>query len=130
MTFSRKRQTEAKLRADERRQREDDAPRLKQQISTLRELCLEIEERVGSASSSVGRYVRHVVIDRAPALFEIKCGDERCRDGGHDLTNEIMRGLRSSALEFQGEDACYGTLGSGSAACGRVLRFVARAKYQ
>jgi hypothetical protein len=129
MTFNRKRHTEATLRATERRRREDDAPRLKQQVSALSELCLEIEERVGSGSSLVARYVRRVVIDSAPALFEIHCGEERCRDGGHDLTSQIMRGLREAALEFHGEDACYGTLGSGAAACGRVLRYVARAKY-
>lgn len=129
MTFNRKRQTEAKLRSNERRQREDDAPRLKQQVSTLTELCLEIEERVGEGASLVARYVRRVVIDSAPALFEMRCGEERCNDGGHDLTREIMRSLQALEPEFSGEDACYGTLGSGSARCGRVLRYVARAKY-
>ena len=129
MSFNRKRQTEATLRAAERRQREDEAPRLKHQVSGLTELCLEIEERVGSGASVAARYVRRVVIDSAPALFEIRCGEERCMDGGHDLTHEIMRALGAASTEFDGEDACYGRLGSSPSNCGRVLRYVARAKY-
>jgi hypothetical protein len=129
MQFNRKRQTEAGLRATERRQREDEAPRLKSEISKLSELCLEIEEIVGGSTTFAARHVRRIVVDSAPALFEIQCSEERCNDGGHDLTSEIMRALRSCSTEFRGEDACYGRLGSGSGVCRRMLRYVARAKY-
>jgi hypothetical protein len=129
MSFNRKRQTEAMIRATERRQREDEAPRLKHEVSGLTELCMEIEERVGASSSVAARYVRRVVIDSAPALFEIRCTEERCNDGGHDLTSAIMRALRNSATEFRGEDVCYGRLGSSASDCARVLHYVGRAKY-
>mgnify|MGYP003579606747 CR=1 FL=1 len=128
--FNRRRQTEASLRSTERRQREDEAPRLKDEIQGLTELCLEIEERVGDSGSVASRYVRRIPVASAPAMFEIQCGEDRCNDGGHDLTREIMRELASASVEFNGEDACYGRLGQGSGTCGRVLSYVGRAKYR
>ena len=127
--FNRKRHTEASSRAMERRQREDEAPRLRQAVVGLQELRLEIIERVGGGTSVAARHIRRIVVDHAPALFVIPCSEERCRDGGHDLTNEIMRALGSHATEFQGEDACFGQLGSSAGACGRVLNYEAHAKY-
>src|SRR5262245_56337518 len=128
--YTRKRPSEATLRAIERRQREDEAPRLKNEVARLTELYLEIEEHVAGSTTVASRYVRRIVIENAPALFEIQCSEGRCTDGGHDLTGPIMRALSSLATEFRGEDACYGRLGSGSDVCGRVLRYVAHAKYE
>jgi hypothetical protein len=125
--FNRKRQTEASVRAMERRQREDEAPRLSKMILGLKELRLDIEERAGGASAA--RHIRRIVVDRAPALFVIPCSESRCRDGGHDLTNEIMRALGSQSTEFRGEDTCFGQVGSGSDSCGRVLNYAAHAQY-
>jgi hypothetical protein len=49
-------------------------------------------------------------------------------DGGHDLTNEILRELRAKNEKFEIEDECYGTVGS--VRCGRVLRAVIVASYR
>jgi hypothetical protein len=120
-------QSEAMMRAQERRRREDDAPRLLQQVSGLKELELHFEEYQGDGEVLASRHIRHVVVDRAPALFEVPCQEPKCRDGGHDLTQEIRRALRASTLEFDGEDRCRGTLGTSE--CHRILRFVGRATY-
>lgn len=125
----RRRQSEAQLRATERRKRQDDAPRLKTEIPGLSELRLEIEEYLGGSTVSAARHTRHIVVAGAPALFEFPCSESGCNDGGHDLTSEIMRALRSGSTEFQGEDTCYGHLGSSASPCRRVLRYSAIAKF-
>ncbi len=127
--YNRRRQSEASQRATERRQREDEAPRLKQQVSGLLELRLEIEERHGDSAIAAARHTRHIIVDRAPALFDLPCTENSCRDGGHDMTTEIMRALRSGATQFEGKDACMGRLGAGADPCRRILHYVAHAKY-
>src|SRR5262245_43917193 len=128
--YTRKRPSDAMLRAADRRQREDEAPRLKHEVSRLTELYLEIEEQIAGSSTVITRYVRRIVMESAPARFEIQCGEGKCNDGGHDLTAPIMRALSSAATEFRGEDACHGHLGSGAGACSRVLHYVGHAKYE
>jgi hypothetical protein len=113
------------LRFAERRRREDDAPRLREQVPTLASLQLNIEERSGIAEGNT--HIRRVVLDRAPALFLLPCGEPRCIDGEHDLTSSIMRALRSQETSFRGEDACSGSVGPSP--CSRVLRFEAVAAY-
>ena len=125
---NRKRQTEAALQASERRQREDEAPRLRHEVNRLTGLRLVIEEYHGEGTIAAVRHTRHIVIDHAPALFEIPCSEAGCKDGGHDLTLDIMGALRSAATEFEGEDTCYGQVGLGG--CGRVLHFAAHATYR
>jgi hypothetical protein len=109
----------------ERRRREDDAPRLREQVPRLIGLRLDIEDHVGVGGST---HTRRVVIDRAPALFLVPCGDPRCADGEHDLTTSVMRALRIGETSFHGEDECRGSVGS--SACSRVLRFDAVAEYR
>jgi hypothetical protein len=113
------------LRFAERRRREDDAPRLREQVPSLVSLQLNIEDRSGIAEGST--HTRRVVVDRAPALFLLPCGDSRCVDGEHDLTTSVMRALRSKATSFHGEDGCSGSVGPSP--CSRVLRFEAVATY-
>ena len=88
-------------------------------------LRLEIEERFGVSAT---KHVRHVLIDRAPALFLVPCGDPRCADGEHDLTTTVMRALRARETSFQGSDDCSGSVGP--SACPRVIHFEAVAEYQ
>ncbi len=88
-------------------------------------LRLELEDRTGVGASS---HTRHVVIDRAPALFLVPCGDPRCVDGEHDLTNALMRAMRSRETVFHGDDECRGSLGPSP--CQRVLHFDATAEYR
>ena len=116
----------AAARFAERRRREDDAPRLSDQVPGLTSLRLEIEERSG-VTGTQPRHIRRCVVDRAPALFLVPCGDPRCTDGVHDLTDTVMRALRAHETSFRGTDECLGMVGESR--CGRVLHFEATAEY-
>lgn len=120
-----RRNSAAALRFAERRRREGDAPRLCDQMPNLVSLQLEIEERSGVVGV---KHTRRVVVDRAPALFLLPCGDSRCADGEHDLTTSVMRALRARETLFEGSDECAGT--SGLSACARVVHFKAVAQYR
>lgn len=120
-----RRDSAAALRFAERRQRENDAPRLREQVPGLKNLKLDVEELCGQART---RHIRRIVVDRAPAMFLVPCGDPRCTDGEHDLTLAVMRGLRARETSFGGTDECTG--GLGSAFCARILNFTATAEYE
>jgi len=81
------------------------------------------EEHAGGSS----KHLKHVVVDRAPALFIIPCGDSNCLDGGHDLTNEIMSSLRSHTASAAGDSGCGGM--TGSAPCARRIHYDLTAVY-
>ena len=120
--------TEAGQRYAERRRREDEAPRLLERVPQLASLKLEIEERHGSTCASVPKHVRHIVVDNAPALFVIPCGDASCRDGGHDVTSALLRHLAAGEPHFEVDDDCNGSVGS--AQCGSRMHLVATAVYR
>ena len=120
-----RRNSAAALRFAERRQREDEAPRLHAVAPDLLSLRLEVEEQ---GASAVPKYTRHIMIDTAPALFFLVCGDPRCVDGGHDVTPTVMRALRSRSAVFDGTDECPGSVGL--SACPRVVHFAAFAGYR
>jgi hypothetical protein len=126
MMHGTRRQGEAAQRAEERRVRENEAPRLRVAVPRLLTLSLFIEDR-SDRSVSRPKHVRRVVVQNAPALFLIGCSDSNCKDGGHDMTDLIMRALLRGETSFQGEDPCYGALGP--SACTRVLHFDATAEY-
>jgi hypothetical protein len=119
--------TEAELVCRERRQRENDAPRLREEVRQLASLALEIDEYRGAGTFLAARYTRRIVLAHAPALFEVPCTEERCKGGGYDLTYQIMHALKAGRTLFDGEETCRGQLGSGE--CGRTLRYTARASY-
>jgi hypothetical protein len=121
------RRNEATQRFQERRSREDEAPRLLAEVPGLSSLSLVIEERAGSNVGALAKHVRHVVVGRAPALFFLGCSDPNCKDGGHDVTGPVMRALAGHRPTFEGEDSCHGTVGS--EACSRVLHYQATAGY-
>lgn len=121
------RTSEAAQRSAERRRREDEAPRLKKEVPSLTKLDLQISDSKGIADPS-STHVRRVVVDIAPALFEIPCADPSCKDGGHEITHAVMLGLRSHRTTFDGEDVCHGTVGTSN--CGRILRYVATAAFE
>jgi hypothetical protein len=124
----RTRNFEAAQRAAERRRREDEADRLAAVVPALDSLRLEIEERRGGVALPESTHIKRISVPHAPALFEIPCLDTWCKDGGHDITGEILRALRSGATQFEGEHGCGGR--SGAADCQRVLRYVAIATYR
>ena len=123
-----RKQSEAAIRYAERRKREDDAPRLLAEVPSLKALKLEIEERSGGSLVAEPVHVRRIVVEHAPALFVLPCGDSRCRDGGHDVTYAILRSLHAKETRFEGNDVCSGSQGSGQ--CSRVLHYVATASYE
>jgi hypothetical protein len=122
-----RRYSEAAERFAERRRREDEAPRLRVRIPNLISLRLEVEERRSSSVVVESRHVRHIV-DSAPALFVLPCSDPACKDGGHDVTSQMLRGLLAGSERFDVEDACMGEIGT--AHCGRILKVTAIAKYR
>jgi hypothetical protein len=126
MHYHRK-QSEAALRFAERRRREDEAPRLIAEVPRLKTLKLEIEERSGGSSVAEPKHMRKVVVEHAPALFLIPCGDSRCKEGGHDITHLVLRSLRAGETTFEGQDVCAGL--QGSTQCSRVMHYVATATY-
>jgi hypothetical protein len=122
------RSREAFLRFSERRRREDEARRLQEELPQLSTLRLEVEERRGNATFAETRHVRHIVVARAPSLFVLPCGDSDCRDGGHDVTDALMRQLHEGREDFVVEDACIGDVRG--AKCDRVIRVHAMATYK
>lgn len=121
------RSREASERFAERRRREDEAPRLKEAVSNLASLRLEVEEHRGTSAVAETRHVRIVMVDRGPALFVLPCGDSECRDGGHDITSEVMDRLRHGTKDFVVEDRCFGNVRD--VACGRIVRVITSATY-
>jgi hypothetical protein len=124
----RKRKTEAAERFAERRRREDDAPRLKDRVPELATLKLDVEESHDTAGTARAKHVRHIVVDRAPALFALPCGDASCTGGGYDITDAVMRALLAHEEHFEAEDRCYGSIGN--APCRRSLHVVGTATYR
>jgi hypothetical protein len=123
-----RRNPEAQQRAAERRKREDDALRLRAEVPALESLRLQLEERRAGEVIPETAHIRRIVVESAPALFLVPCGDTSCKEGGHDLTNQLMERLRSKAQQFDGEDTCRGQTATG--ACPRVLRYSATAAYR
>lgn len=112
----------------ERRRLEDEAPRLKDVAPKLVSCKIEIAEGRAESTTAEISHTRRVVVEHAPALFIVPCGDPSCKEGGHDITHELLRGLRDGRVEIRGEDTCYGH--AGTADCGRVLRFTAYCEYK
>ncbi len=123
-----RRDPEAARRLAERRRREDEAPRLVAVVPKLETLGIRVLEGMPSISNPVGTHTRRVVVPTAPALFVLPCGDSQCRDGGHELTEQLLAGLQQEKLQFEGEDCCRGV--TGGSECRRVLHYVATASYR
>jgi hypothetical protein len=112
----------------ERWKREDEAPRLHELFPSLEALELETDEREDGRSNGAVRCTRPINVGRAGALFEIRCGESRCDNPGHDITGSVINGLRHGESTFVGEDYCSGMVGQYQ--CKRILRFVVRASWR
>lgn len=73
------------------------------------------------------RYVQHVVVERAPALFDVPGSQAGCEDRSHDVTNAVMSALFEDKRESSGEHMCFGYRGSDR--CERVLSLAGHATY-
>ena len=122
------RSREAAARFAERRKREDDSARLITEIPNLATLRLTIEERSATAVGVDSKHVRLVVVERAPALFDVPCGDPSCDGGGYDFTRPLLRELRARRSAAVFEQTCDGSVGN--SLCNRVSRITVSATYQ
>jgi hypothetical protein len=120
----------ANERQSERQLREDEAPRLSDEIPSLTGLRISIAHQRSELGFGGTEHVKVVVIPRAPALFFIPCGDPHCKDGGHDITDTVMRALRSGKTEFEGRDACHGSLGTAESRCTSYITYRGEAVYR
>lgn len=111
----------------ERRRREDEAKRLAAEVPELSTLRIHINEVRQDAS--VNQYVKPVVVNSAPAIFEIRCTEPQC-DGVHDLTRDLLEGLRRGTQAFEGDSPCAGIVGNAQRACDRVLHYEVDARYR
>jgi hypothetical protein len=114
------------VKAAERRQREDSAPRLQQSVPALESLAIQFHEVYGDNSLAEGTHIRRIVVANAPAHFEIPCASRDC-EGVHDLTLMLLNELLEAHREFGGEHCCDG--GEQHKDCGRTLRWSAVADY-
>jgi len=127
MMMTTRRRSEASARYEERRQREREAQRLRDRIPSLATLRLDIAEGRGETNADP-KHARIIVVETSPALFAFPCADRSCRDGGHDLTSSILRGLIEGKTHFEMDQLCDGNVGS--AGCGRNMHVEVTATYR
>lgn len=117
----------AMKRTAERLERETDVKPLLSETPELRSLFIEIAESNRQDTMPSVPYIRRFVLDSALALFWVPCGDPRCEGGGHDITLDVLAGLRARRERVEGEDFCNGEVGG--ALCSRKVKFAAIATY-
>lgn len=115
--------TNASICALSRRQREDVSPRLLELIPRLHSLSIRVDERMMTSP----KYVRRIVVRTAPALFVLPCGDQNCREGGHDISDVVLAALRLMQDSFSGSHQCTGWIGGDR--CKRTIWYVGEAEY-
>jgi hypothetical protein len=110
----------------EHRRREDAAPRLCDEITTLKTLRMHFEERRDAGRVTAMAYSKPIVVTSAAASFELRCMEPRC-DGRHDITRQVMAALRQRQTTFSGESECQGAVKD--VGCTRVLLYSFVATY-
>jgi len=123
-----RRDLNAQHRMSERWQRQDEADRLMGRIPTLRRLSIAVEERSGYTTIAPVSHVRRVVVESAPALFEIQCSSDECDGGYYDVTYDVLHALKQGVERFEFSCACNGTVRGAS--CPREAHFVGVARYE
>ena len=128
MNRYKEKELERKERRLQRTEREQAAGKLLQRIPDLAGLSIAIHEARPGGCTSDNHYIRRVVLESAPALFEVPCSDTRCEDGGYDVTREVLHALAARQLQSEGHQSCRGRCGPID--CGRSLRWVTTATYR
>ncbi len=131
MAFGNRRREKDILREErrvQRVQREDAAGKLLTLAPDLTSLSITIRETRPEGCVSDTQYTRRVVLEHAPALFEVPCAYPECEDGGYDVTREVLLSLAARHAHFEGEQSCRGRCGS--LECTRVLRYAGTATYR
>lgn len=125
--MNRRKHLEREERRGLRYQREAAAGKLLQRVPDLTSLSIAIREARPEGYLDFTQYIRRVVVEHAPALFESLCSRSSC-DGVYDMTQEVLLALTSRRMRFEGQYACRGRCHARD--CGRVLRYVATATYR
>ncbi len=112
----------------ERWKREDEAPRLRELFPDLVALQLQTRERQHADSKGGVSCTRPIAVGSAGALFEVRCGNPKCDNPGHDITSWVIGALRRGETNFDGDDPCSGLVGQHE--CTRVLHFVVSATWR
>jgi len=115
-------------RATERREREDAALRLRDQIPRLLSLRMTFRDVPVQGVETALPYVRPIVVETAPAHFEVPCMLPQC-GGRHDLTAAVMAALEASRTSFHGESDCEDGSVEG-VPCERTLEYTCHATYR
>src|SRR5438105_23676 len=74
------------------------------------------------------KYGRIFPVEAGPALFVFACANPSCRDGGHDLTSSVLRGLSEGKTEFSLDQHCEGNVRTAN--CERSLHVDVTATYR
>jgi hypothetical protein len=119
---------EAAARRKARHDRDDASPRLLERVPRLQTLHFEITVSRRGAALRAERHVKRFVVAQAPARFIVTCTDPECRDGGHDVTERVLRALAAVRERFEIEGLCAGSVDDG--VCGRSVRITAHATYE
>ncbi len=106
-----------------RRDKEDGSARLRDAVPSLSALHFQVSSRHGRAQLAETRHLKRFIVDQAPALFEMPCTDKACKEGGHDMTRDILKALNAAEARFEVENDCR-------AGCGRTLQVVGVAVYR
>ena len=126
--FARRKNPIVSDRLSNRRAREDAAGKLADRCPDLESLSIDVHEAREGGWLTDTKYTLRIPVAGASALFEVSCSDRGCREGGYDVTHEVMRALLSRSERFEGETPCHGRCGNGE--CARVLHYVGRATYR
>ena len=131
MAFANRRREKDILREErrvQRVQRQDAAGTLLSRAPELTSLSIAIRETRPEGCVSDTQYVRRIVLEHAPALFEVPCAYPECEDGGYEVTREILLALAAHHTHFEGEQSCRGRTGGRD--CTRVLHYTGTATYR
>lgn len=109
-----------------RREREKEAERLHKVVPALASLKIHVDERHTGQDEADVSHIKIVQVAHAPAMFDLPCCDRTC-DGGHDVTQGMLAGLKAGEERIEGTDKCGGTTKFG--ACDLELHYVASATY-
>ena len=126
--YHRRDSSDAAARRKAKRERSDASPRLLERVPRLISLQFEVIALRDGVPIQASRHVKRVPVGDARALFLLDCTDPACVEGGHDLTDVVLRQLARCATTFDTEHPCAGR--SGDRPCGRLVRVVATASYQ
>jgi hypothetical protein len=124
----REKDVEREERRVQRVQREAAAGKLLQRYPEVASVDIAIHEARPEGCVSDSHYIRRIVLEHAPALFEVPCSYPSCEDGGYDITHDVLGAISARDPKVEGEKACRGRCGALD--CTRVLRFVVKIGYR